>query len=79
MTQPHREFKDDHVPFAYLITFRSYGTWLHGRDGSVDRFHNVYAKPKLPANEKRRQYNLRSLAQRPVELDAQGERRWSTP
>ena len=70
MTQPHREFKDDHVPLAYLITFRSYGTWLHGRDDSVDRFHNVYGKPRLPANEKRRQYNLRSLAQRPVKLDA---------
>jgi hypothetical protein len=52
MTQPHREFKDDHIPLAYLITFRSYGTWLHGKEGSVDRFHNVYGQPKLPAKRK---------------------------
>ena len=30
MTQPHSEFTDDHIPLAYLITFRSYGNWLHG-------------------------------------------------
>lgn len=29
MTRPHLEFKDDHIPIAYLITFRGYGTWLH--------------------------------------------------
>jgi hypothetical protein len=41
MTHPHREFNDDHIPLAYLITFRCYGTWLHGDSrGSVDRFHN---------------------------------------
>lgn len=68
MTPPHHEFRDHRTPLAYLITFRSYGTWLHGREGSVDRFHNVYGKPKLHANERRRQYNLRSLTQRPVRL-----------
>jgi hypothetical protein len=49
MPQPH--FESDHyrIPLAYLITFRSYGTWLHGDPrGSVDRFHNVYGKPRLP-------------------------------
>ncbi len=38
---PHRDFQADHIPLAYLITFRSYGTWLHGRAGAVDRFHYV--------------------------------------
>ena len=66
---PHSEFQDDHIPLAYLITFRSYGTWLHGRSGSVDRFHNVYGTPTLPPDEARRQYNKRLLAQRPVTLD----------
>jgi REP element-mobilizing transposase RayT len=64
------EFKDDHKPLAYLITFRSYGTWLHGRADSVDRFHNLYGQPKLTANEKRIQYNLRLLAQPPVKLSS---------
>jgi len=30
MLQPHQEFNEDHTPVGYLITFRSYGTWLHG-------------------------------------------------
>ncbi|MEE9297310.1 MAG: transposase [Phycisphaerae bacterium] len=48
-------------PIAYLITFRTYGTWLHGdRRGSVDRDHNVYATPLLDAHAGR----LRSAQQR---------------
>ncbi|MFN2514512.1 MAG: hypothetical protein ABR568_24265, partial [Pyrinomonadaceae bacterium] len=69
MMNPHREFQDDRIPLAYLITFRSYGTWLHGRSGSVARFHNVYGTPTLPPDEARRQYNRRLLAQRPVKLN----------
>ena len=44
---------------AYLITFRCYGTWLHGDDrGSIDRWHNQYggellaARPSLEARER---------------------------
>jgi len=38
-------------PLAYLITFRTYGTWLHGdARGSVDRDHNAYDSPMLPPN-----------------------------
>ena len=37
------------TPLAYFISFRSYGTWLHGDDrGSIDRFHNRYGAPYLP-------------------------------
>jgi REP element-mobilizing transposase RayT len=70
MTYPHREFNYDHTPLAYLITFRSYGTWLHGREGSIDRFHNKYGSPKLPADGKRWQYNRNLLKQPPVKLNA---------
>jgi len=46
-----RDFDDNDYPLAYLITFRCYGTWLHGnRRGSMDRKHNVYSSPKIPAN-----------------------------
>jgi REP element-mobilizing transposase RayT len=62
------EFSDEHIPLGYLITIRAYGTWLHGTAGSVDRFHNRYGSPKLPANEKRRQYNRRLLVAAPVTL-----------
>src|SRR5712691_2715296 len=71
MTQPHQEFNDDHTPVGYLITFRSYGTWLHGdRRGSVDRSHRIYGTPRLPPNNQRRQYEMRSLADRPAKLDS---------
>jgi REP element-mobilizing transposase RayT len=62
------QFRVEHIPLGYLITIRAYGTWLHGIAGSVDRFHNKYGTPKLPANEKRRQYNQRLLAAPPVTL-----------
>jgi len=49
MTHPHREFNTDRISLGYLITFRAYGTWLHGDSrGSVDRFHNRYGSPLIP-------------------------------
>ena len=39
------------IPLAYLITFTCYGARLHGdASGSVNREHNVYGTPFLPAN-----------------------------
>lgn len=70
MPRRNAEFQPEHIPIGYLITFRAYGTWLHGRQDSVDRFHNVYATPKLPGNEQRRQYNLRLLAQPAAKLSS---------
>ena len=71
MTNPHQEFSDDHTPKAYLITFRSYDTWLHGdRRGSVDRFHNTYGTPRLPRNLPRERYERRLMAGPPVRLNA---------
>ena len=51
MPHPNSATNNQRIPLAYLITFRSYGTWLHGDErGSVDRFHNVYGTPRLPPN-----------------------------
>lgn len=69
-SQTDHEFSDERIPLGYLITFRSYGTWLHGERGSVDRFHNLYGTPKLPPFDKQKQYNLRLLKQPPVKLDS---------
>jgi len=43
------EFQDRSTAKGYLITFRCYGTWLHGDErGSVDRrWHNRYRAPKI--------------------------------
>ncbi len=45
----NHDWDDNEGPLAYLITFRTYGTWLHGDDRySMDRHGmNVYGKPKV--------------------------------
>lgn len=64
-----REIKEDHTPVAYLITFRCYGTWLHGdARGSVDRHRNVYGSPRIPGNRPWRNHNVQSLKGSPVRL-----------
>ena len=46
-----RDFDDNEFPLAYLITFRCYGTWLHGdRRGSMDRKHNAFSAPRISLN-----------------------------
>ncbi|MCH7721036.1 MAG: transposase, partial [Planctomycetes bacterium] len=58
------------LPVAYLITFHTYGSWLHGTDrGSVDRDHNVPGTPHLDPDEGRESDESRRLKQEPVELD----------
>ncbi|CAN5484652.1 transposase [soil metagenome] len=51
-------YEESAIPIAYLITFRTYGTWLHGderksiqrtRDG---RFTTVQLDPNVPLKEK---------------------------
>lgn len=39
--KPDTETQRSNWPLAYFITFRTYGTWLHGDErGAVDRRHN---------------------------------------
>jgi REP element-mobilizing transposase RayT len=47
------DFQSRTEPLGYLITFRTYGTWLHGEDrGSVDRRnYNRYGQPDMPPNK----------------------------
>jgi len=62
-------WNDTDTPLAYFLSFRSYGTWLHGdKRGSVDRFHNKYGTPRLPENAKWFNYNLTSLRAAPMIL-----------
>jgi REP element-mobilizing transposase RayT len=63
-------WNDTDIPLAYLITFRCYGTWLHGDErGSIDRFHNIYDSPLILRNKKWNQHNLQTLKSEPVKLD----------
>jgi REP element-mobilizing transposase RayT len=41
-------WNDRDTPLAYVITFRTYGTWLHGDErGSTDRHNNIYRTPHI--------------------------------
>jgi REP element-mobilizing transposase RayT len=68
-------WNDTEVPLGFLITFRSYGTWLHGDErGSTGLFHNRYKSPFLPRSDRRRDLKSRQLRSKPLILDA-GQRR----
>jgi len=65
------DFQDRSRPLAYLITFRCYGTWLHGDDrGSMDRReHHVYGTPAIPANKRMVDNEKVELKHPPIKLD----------
>src|SRR6185295_12459406 len=66
-----RDFDDNEFPLGYLITFRCYGTWLHGDPrGSMDRKHNVHGTPKITPNTNLEQSDSRQTKHVPIVLDA---------
>ncbi|HEX8686950.1 MAG TPA: transposase [Pyrinomonadaceae bacterium] len=66
-----KEFDSNSLPLAYLITFRCYGTWVHGdRRGSTDRQgHNVFGTPRIPPNQKLERADVGSLTYPPAILE----------
>ena len=66
----YSELDTNLFPLAYLITFRTYGTWMHGEArGSIDRKHNVYGTPRLPEDRHRKEAETRQLKQPPLLLN----------
>jgi REP element-mobilizing transposase RayT len=66
-----RDFDDNEFPLGYLITFRCYGTWVHGDErGSMDRKSNAYGTPKIPPNPRLQESDTKQLKHPPVKLDA---------
>jgi REP element-mobilizing transposase RayT len=58
-------------PIAYLITFRTYGTWLHGDErGSIDRYHNKFQGPRAVASDLRAKVHRGRLKSPPLMLNA---------
>src|SRR4051794_34073259 len=47
------EWDENEFPLGYLITVRTYGTWLHGDErGSVDSHgKNIYGTPRMDKND----------------------------
>ncbi len=71
LRKPKIMWNDTDIPLAYLITFRSYGTWLHGdKRGSVNRFRNEYKTAFLPPEENWLEKNTQRLKSKIVILDA---------
>src|SRR5947208_1900361 len=67
----HIDFQTRTQPLAYLLTFRCYGTWLHGEErGSVDRrrYHR-YGTPDMPANKRILSDERRTLKSEPLLLN----------
>jgi REP element-mobilizing transposase RayT len=58
-------YENNKFPLAYLLTFRTYGTWLHGDDRhSVDRHgRNIYGTPDISPNQKLQSQMQRELKQ----------------
>jgi REP element-mobilizing transposase RayT len=64
-------WNDTDTPLAYLITFRTYGTWLHGdARGSIDRHNNTYGAPKYSAEPHWNRISADRLQREPVTLNA---------
>ena len=50
------------APLAYFITFRTYGSWLHGDErGTMDPANAVYGEERLPRDDFRRRAMAASL------------------
>jgi len=65
------KWNDSDEPIAYLITFRTYGTWLHGdQRGSIDRYHNTYGGPKAVPSRRREHVHAQRLKGPPFLLNA---------
>ncbi len=66
-----RDFDDNEFPLAYLITFRCYGTWLHGdARRSTDRKQNIYGTPRIAANPQLETSDTQQLKHLPITLEA---------
>lgn len=63
-------WNDTEIPLAFLITFRGYGTWLHGDErGSVNRFRNKFKSEYLPPEKTWVETNTHRLKGEIVALD----------
>ncbi|MEO7658062.1 MAG: transposase [Pyrinomonadaceae bacterium] len=72
MHRDYIEFNDRSIALAYMITFRCYGTWLHGDErGSVGRRRsNIYGNAKIKPSETLRRIDTDNIVGSPFNLGA---------
>ncbi len=70
------DFQDRSQALGYLITFRTYGTWLHGEArGSIDRRnYNRYGTPAMPPNRRLFLEETMALRHAPITLNHEQRR-----
>ncbi len=65
------KWNNTELPIAYLITFRSYGTWLAGDErGSIDKYHNSFGGPRAVTSKNREMEHNARLKGPPFLLNA---------
>lgn len=58
-------------PLAYLLTFSTYGTRLHGDErGTVSRRQNDYGAPTVPASNRRQRIERARMTEEPFVMNA---------
>ena len=63
-------WNDRELPVAYFITFRTYGTWLHGDPrGSTSRHRNRYKSKHLPGTPEWIATNTERMNRKPLILN----------
>lgn len=68
-------WNDTDEPLAYLITFRTYGTWVAGDErGSIDRFHNTYRDPRAESSVVREQQQIIKFKSDPFVMNGRARR-----
>ena len=71
MSAHNPNFNEEHIPLAYFITFRCYGTWLHGDErNSTDRFNNQYNASFIAPSQRWQRHNEITLKHPPVTLNS---------
>ena len=69
------KWNDTDSPIAYLITFRTYGTWLAGDErGSIDKYHNKFRTPRAVPSLLRKEVHSRRLKSPPFYLNAKSRK-----
>lgn len=69
------KWNDTDEPIAFLITFRTYGTWLAGDErGSIDKYHNEYNGPRAVSSVARSSVHRKRLKSPPFFLKGSGRR-----
>lgn len=69
------KWNDTDEPIAYLITFRTYGTWLQGDErGSIDEYHNKFGGARAVISPARENVHRDRLKSPPFLLNAKARR-----